>query len=365
MSSNWLAQDVAVRNMRELPKVGSAYPVYEFPYLPFEDGTRIEVSPGIFVSSYEVYHSIPGSVGFMVEVKHKGKQIASVAYGGDYRDGRFFERVGEAGGTDLLIVEGTNPPSVAGRKESLHYNGQDVREHFNEAILAANGREDLVVIDLVKSAFERLDHIMEIATPRGRSIVLSSKILKRLQLVQMVTQGQQRLPNVHPNDPNIFVWKPQKSVYKPEEREMLERYGAVTVTDLAEHPERYVLIRENEEPEKLEDLGRRVTWIDSTYGPYMESARQETHDRRTFADHHGWTHLAKGFHATGHKPLIDASETGADESILGKLSTANAKMILPVHTQRRGEVAKVLHGYAPDAKIIDQLGHPRSKITLS
>jgi len=365
ISSNWLAQDVAIRKMRELPKIGSAYPVYEFPYLPFEDGTKIEVSPGIFVSSFEVYHSIPGSMGFMVDVEHKGKQIASVAYGGDYRDGRFFERVGEAGGTDLLIVEGTNPPSAGAHKESLHYNEEDVREHFSEAFLAANSREDLVVIDLVKSAFERLEHIIEIATVRGRSIVLSSKILKRLQLVQMVTQGQQQLPNVHPDDPNIFVWKPQKSVYKPEEREMLERYGAVTVTDLAQHPERYVLIRENEKPEKLEDLGQRVTWIDSTYGPYTEAARQEKQDRKTFAQHHGWTHLAKGFHATGHGPIIDVDEPGADESVLGKLSAAHAKTILPIHTQRRGEVAKVLQGYDPDAKIIGRLNHPRSKITLS
>ncbi len=363
ISSNWLAQDVAVRKMRELPKVGSAYPVYELPYYPFEDGTRVEISPGIFVSSFEVYHSIPGCLGFLVQVEHKGKQIASVAYGGDYRDGRFFNRIGEIGGTDLLIVEGTNPPSA--RKASVHFTEASVKENFNLAFLAANSREDLVVIDLVKNAFERLEHIVDLARARGRSIVLSSRILKRFHMIHMVTQGRQHLPPIHPDDPNIFVWKPQKSVYKPEENEMFEMYGAAKAVDLSEHPERYVLIRENEKPEKLEDLGHRVTWIDSTYGPYTEAARQEKQDRQKFADRQGWTYLPKGFHATGHGPLMDANDPRAVEGVLAQLPSAKAKTIVPVHTQKRGEVSKIIATYAPESKVVERLSHPRSKIRVA
>lgn len=94
-ASNWLAEDVAVIRRRDLPKIGSSYQVTERPFLLFEDGQRYEISPGVFVTGYDVYHSIVGSLGFVVDVVHNGKHLVQYGYPGDYRDGRFFERFGK------------------------------------------------------------------------------------------------------------------------------------------------------------------------------------------------------------------------------------------------------------------------------
>lgn len=93
-ASNWLQQDVVAIRKRDLPKIGSSYQVVERPYLLFEDGERREVSPGVFITAYSVYHSIPGAMGFVVDVVHNGKHLVQFGYPGDYRDPRFFEKFG-------------------------------------------------------------------------------------------------------------------------------------------------------------------------------------------------------------------------------------------------------------------------------
>lgn len=367
LSSNWLAQDVAVRKMRELPLVGSAYPVFEYPYLLFEEGTEYELSPGIFIKSFYVPH-ILGAMGTLLTVKHGNEIIARVAYGGDYKDGSFFEKIGEEGGADILLVEATNPWSALAKKDSVKQSESTVMDRFNDAFLEANSKEELVVVDLVKNAFERLENIISVAKARGRSIILSPKILRRIQLIELVTQGRQKMPFIHPDDPDIFVWKPLKAKYSSEEQAMFATYQTISSHDLNESPEqycRYVLIRENEAPEKLENLDTHVSWIYSGYGPYTETARDEQKARRDFARRMGWRFSDTGFHASGHVSLLPIEHPDAHEGILTKLPKAKASIILPLHTEHRREAADLIKPYVKDTKVIDRVDHPHYKIKIT
>ncbi len=375
ISSQWFVQDTAARKMREMEKIGSAYPVFEYPYQPFIDGQKIEVSPGVFLTPIEVYHSIPGTMGFHIEVMHKGKKITSVSYPGDYRDARFFEEVGKLGGTDLLLVEGTNPPTARGKKSSAKYTEQDVAANFDRTIAEANDSGKAIVIDLVKNGYERLKKILDIAEMRGRTVAISPKIMQRLHYLQFAVHnlGQDlvhgEIPLIPPGDPRIAVWKPPKSRYSKSEDETFQTYGpVVTPEDVALNPERYIVIRENEQPEKMLGIGQgNVVWIDSTYGAYDESARHFKKYLKEFARKMDWHYVTIGYHASGHVPLYWPEEDPDRRGVLAQIPKAKPKEVLPLHTQKRGEVADVIQAY-PEMKNIrvrSRVGHPRHKIALT
>jgi len=357
MASNWLAQDVAFVKLRSEPKVGAAYQVRERAHIIFNDGDRKEVSPGVFVTAIEVKHSIPGAFGALVEVEHLGKRIASIAYPGDYKDGRFFEEVGKAGGTDFLFVEGTNPPSA--KKKSKFVTEADVARLLDEDFKRANKEGKLIVIDVPKNSFERLENIRLLCLKHGRNLTISPKMLRRLRIVNTAVIHQKLLPELQPTNPAIRAWKPLKVRYSKDERDSFEAFGPADRNQIFKRPEWYVIVRESEAPEKLAGLGEDVVWIDSTYGPYTEAARQEKAHRRRFAKERGWEHI-EGRHASGHTPVVRADSDLAEFSAPAKLKLANAKRILPIHTQKPGEIAEVLEGFIDQAvsSIIKRRGHP-------
>jgi hypothetical protein len=371
LGSSWISQDAAAIALREEPKIGNAYQRLERPYRSFKDGERIEVAPGVFVTGISVEHSIPGAMGFVIDVEHHGKLVARVAYPGDQRDYRIFPEIGKMGGTDFLFVEGTNPPSA--NKDSKFVTELEVRNRLAGDIAEANDRRETVVIDLPKNSFEPLENILAIANPLHRSVVLSAKIAQRIQLVQMAQRENVLLPEVQPNNPNILIWKPNKTTYSLEEREMFATYGVCDPDTLSRNPENYILVRENESPVKLEGVGPKVLWIDASYGAYSEAARKEKEDRKYWAKQHNWRFIDRGRRASGHMPIRRADDPEASESALAHLREARAGTICVVHSEHPGEVASVLKsnnrtgypGYVDSTtKVIERRSHPRDKFRV-
>ncbi|MDH5533933.1 MAG: hypothetical protein OEX81_05930, partial [Candidatus Pacebacteria bacterium] len=369
LANAWYVQDTAARKRRDMDKVGAAYPVTEYPFINFMDGQRIEIAPGIFVTGHDVYHSIPGSLGFKVEVEHKGKVVSSLAYGGDYRDSTFFERLAESSPVDLLIIEGTNPPSV--KKDSISVDEPQVRKNMSEVMNEARDGHKLLVIDIVKNNFERMISIIEEAISRGRTVVISPKIAWRCRSIELMqTQMPEHLRVKLPdfNDPRIKLWKKPMSRYNPQEREMFERHGYVDQDALSEVPEQYVLIRDgNEQPEKLEGINADAIWILSIYGTYDHGAAQTRRHLHRFAKQYGWEVRSKGYHATGHGPLVRSEHPDSKGSILDGVSQAGAKELAIVHTQKRALVSDAVRSYdeLKDIPIHDKFTHPWYKIPLN
>lgn len=361
MASNWLAQDVAFIKERSKPMVGSAYQIRERNYLIINDQDRIEVSPGVFVTAIEVSHSIPGAVGFIVEVEHQGKVIARIGYPGDYKDGHFFREIGQRGPTDLLFVEGTNPSSA--KKDSKFVTEKMVAQRLDGVFKDANKRGDLIIIDIPKNSHERLANIYKLAEKHGRDVILSAKMLRRIKLLNLAMAGDQTLPDIQPTNPRVLAWRPIKKQYTLEEHSSYEAFGAADKNTVSRRPGLFVLVRESSEAiHKLEGVGTAVTMVDSTYGAYSEAARKEKKYRRENAELHGWTLIDKGMHASGHTPVFRRDgNPHADESAPASLIYAQASIIVPIHTKKPGEIAETLIDYIdPEVtRIVKRRGHPR------
>lgn len=371
ISSQWWVADSWDRKQREAGLVGSQYNVVHRPFYIPKIGVREEIAPNVFMTAFEMYHSIPGCIGVLLEIEQGGNIIASFAYPGDYRTGDFFEWLGDLHSTgslekpvQLLFIEGTNPENV--KKDSAHYTEKDVAANIEQVIAEANQSNNGVIIDLIKNNFERLLNICEMARRQNRIVVLSSKIIDRCEFVQFLTSGKRILmPDLYA--PWIKVWQPRKQKFLPHQHGQFERYGFITEDQISTHPERYVLVRDsNESVEQLAGLAGQMIYCLSKYNPYDETARQYQRHLTQFAADKGWQIHVKGFHATGHGTLVSANHPNADHGIVQSIGRANAQEIVIGHTQQRGAVHEILRTYAAfeNTKIHSQLRHPRHKITL-
>lgn len=363
-SSDWYVQETAVRKLREEGKVGSAFPVYEYPYIPFlGSGEKIQVSDNVYISALDVEHSIPGSLAFRVDVLQNNQRLSSVVYPGDYKNPGIFSKLKEMGAIDLLFVEGTNPPNV--HKDSAHFTETLVKDNFAKVMTEVNVSNKLLIIDLVKNNTERLANLLEEAYLHGRTVVISPKIVQRcqgLELIQKVLSEKYKLKMPNFSLPNIKIWKREMSEYGREHSEMFAQYGAVDIDMLSKNPTQYILIRDsNENIEKIMGISAPAVWIRSIYGDYDFEAKQRTSYYQRRADEKGWSMRREGFHATGHGPLTYSSNDPKKSGILANLHKSEAKKYAIIHTEDRGRVHKTMMSYPnlQDKEVVHQITHKK------
>ena len=143
--------------------------------------SRVEVSDGklgpFTYRAYEVAHSVPGCLGFVVEDDgFMGDDGFLVAYTGDLRchGGRsqttydFISVLAERR-PDILFVEGTR----IGRPMDRIVTEDDVRDRMIDLVAAARGRP--CVIDLGPRHVERLRSALQAAKDSGRHLVITLK----------------------------------------------------------------------------------------------------------------------------------------------------------------------------------------------
>jgi hypothetical protein len=365
-SGDWLVQDTMARKQREEPMVGSSYQVLEYPYELFNgDGKRHQIAENLFVHTLKVEHSIPGSLAFIVEVKHNDKLLTSVAYPGDYRNGDFFAELARMGPIDLLFAEGTNPPGVV--KDSIEHTEDSVREKFQQTIAEANETQHLLIIDIVKNNFKRLINVINEAGMRGRTIVISPRIIQRCQMIeimQQTTSAEERIELPNFNLPHVKVWQRNMHKHPPEHRNMFAQYGAIDQDALSTNPGQYIVIREGHESlDKIRGIAAPVTWIRSVYGDYEASSRNYTNYCHRLAKEKGWVLKREGYHATGHGPLLNSDHPDAEGGILAQMHEAKAKKIAIIHTQRRKAVLDAMLTYPQlvnqTEEFIWRMNHPQ------
>lgn len=368
-SGAWAVQEVAARRMREQPKVGAAYHVLEYPHLILQpDGVRREVAPHIYLSAFPVEHSIPGAVAVKLEyglqkgIWRSTQYVGSVVYPGDYRTPETFDAVAKSGKTDLLFVEGTNPP-VPTNKDSVRHTETSVRHKFAQIFAEVANKKELVVVDMVKNNFERLNAVIQEAVAQGRTVVLSPKIAikcQRMRLFQSVLTQEQRLQVPDLSEDCYRIWRRPMQVYATHERALFAEYGPVGQDELSANPQEYVLIREGHESmEHLGGISAPTTWIRSVYGDYDRQAVQYTQACKEFAGQRGWKLLRESFHATGHAPLYPATDPRSKGGILEAISRVGADVVVPIHTEHRYAVVKALQSYNMKGKIVERISHEK------
>ena len=359
--SDYLTQGVAVIRQRDQPKVGSTYPILERPYYTPPIGQRFELAPHIFITAFNVYHSIPGCLGFFVEVEdQRGKIVASFAYPGDYRTPSFFDELSALGRkVDLLFMEGTNPPGV--KKESASVTEADVKQNFEELLKQREKQEELLIVDLVKDNFERLRSVVSAAQEAGRVVVISPNILDRVIIIMQNSRSAENELSFL-REQTVAVWRRTKASYSTAEKELFANRQTVTTDDIVAQPGKYVLLRtSSESPEQLSQLaGCPTTWVRSAYGPYDHQARTHLKYLHDTAAEWGWQFVTAGFHATGHAQLLRADDQGAEQGIIAAVARLKPGGILVGHTERRGLVSETIRGYPglADVKIHDRIQHP-------
>lgn len=152
----------------------------EFPHLEdldirvIEPGTRFKVG-STYVHTFPVTHSIPDSMGFMIETK-RGNIVVSGDLKLDHDDEEptkaekdVWSKVGKEKNL-LFIGDSTNA-----HKEGWSIPEKKVHESLDEIIGKIKGR---IIVGTFASQFERMIKIIEIANKYGRKIVFDGRSIK-------------------------------------------------------------------------------------------------------------------------------------------------------------------------------------------
>ncbi len=233
------------------------------------------------VEVWPVDHSIPGAVGYILNVE--GKKIV---YTGDLR---FHGKLGaetrafveKSRGADLLITEGTNlaPEKEKGknRKEKQRISEKEVSEKLAEQMGGVRGH---LFVNYPMRDLYRLKSILDAARSNGKELAVP---LKQFYIIQKVwetceTLGSTgpdpfpssgaELSSILPSPGDVILYVPKKSWgtivtpepdmrdYDPWEREVIEEHenDYITAFDIRDNPEQYVMILDSWNIQQLADV---------------------------------------------------------------------------------------------------------------
>ncbi len=278
---------------------------------------------GFEVKPFEVDHSIPGSLAFIIEGD------SSIAYSGDFRFSgerrKFTENFfSEARDCEILIVEGTR---MGG--EGRNATERDVYERALEIIEKVRG---IVVVSFPEKNLERLRTFEEIAEKTGREVVITER--EAYSLYYLEKAGEQ------------ISWKKLRILkvisshersWKKELREKIPEENFVEVKYLRENQEQEILcLSMYDLPCLLDLLPCRGAYI------YASSEAFEEEQKYDFIRLYNWIrHLGLklyGFRITKKKkePKFDeklhASGHASEEELIRAVEKADPDKIIPVHT---------------------------------
>ncbi len=152
----------------------------EFPHLPaldlrvLEPGGSVNVG-GVTVKSFPVTHSIPDSMGLLVQTKH-GNIVISGDLRLEHNDGvpseKEFKNWGAVGkNTNLLFIA----DSTNAEREGFSIPEARVHQTIEDIIKTVKGR---LIIGTFSSQFERMIHIIRVAEKFGKKIVTEGRAIK-------------------------------------------------------------------------------------------------------------------------------------------------------------------------------------------
>jgi ribonuclease J len=274
------------------------------------------------VKFWRVDHSIPGSGAWGIETP-----IGWVIYSGDLRmHGHSRQRtekfVKEARALEpaLLIIEGTRvDQSGAVTEPEVHQAADDV-------VRQAGG---VVIADFTARNIDRLRTFRDIATARGRRLVVTTKDAYMLEHLHVID------PNIpHPGSEGLAILDEPLGTVPNWEKDVRQRFAAnfVKAAEVRREPGAYILCLSYWDITNLVDLEPAGgTYIYSSSEAHSEEQEIDAQRLSNWLDHFalrkvgGLPGAEQGpYHASGH---IDGP------ALQGLIEEIGARRILPVHTE--------------------------------
>ncbi|HZY92721.1 MAG TPA: MBL fold metallo-hydrolase [Thermoplasmata archaeon] len=300
------------------------------------------------IESFPVDHSLLGSAAFVLDVDG-----ARVAYTGDVRfhgargrETEAFLRAMELRHPDVLLVEGTR----LRRSDADHLPPQtseaEVRANATAKVREYGGR--LVIADFGPRNIERLTTFREVARESDRQLVVTAKDAYLLHLLR----------HVDPSVPVDFgpggmrIWK-EPSVRQPlawqERIEAAYPDASMDAAEIIAAPGRVVLCFSFFDANDLVDLRRATTgglWL------YSSSEAHGEEQEFDFVRLQAWIAWA-GLHQVGFRvdpadgrpqfePGYHASGHATESELIDLVRRAQARVIVPVHSETPGRYQKIL-----------------------
>ncbi len=271
---------------------------------------------------WRVDHSIPGAAAFGIETP-----IGWVIYSGDLRmhghsrqRTEKFVKAAAALQPALLIIEGTR----VGQSDPV--TEPDVHQAAEEVVHQTGG---VVIADFTARNIERLRTFRDIATARGRRLVVTTKDAYMLEHLNVID------PNIpHPASEGLAILDEPQGTVQSWEKEVRQRFAAnfVRAADIRREPGGYILCLSYWDITNLIDLEPEGgTYIYSSSEAHSEEQEIDAQRLTNWLDHFGLRKVGglpgaeQGpYHASGH---IDGP------ALEGLIEDIGAERILPVHTE--------------------------------
>jgi len=271
---------------------------------------------------WRVDHSIPGAAAFGIETP-----IGWVIYSGDLRmhghsrqRTEKFVKAAAALQPALLIIEGTR----VGQSDPV--TEPDVHQAAEEVVRQTGG---VVIADFTARNIERLRTFRDIATARGRRLVVTTKDAYMLEHLNVID------PNIpHPASEGLAILDEPQGTVQSWEKEVRQRFAAnfVRAADIRREPGGYILCLSYWDITNLIDLEPEGgTYIYSSSEAHSEEQEIDAQRLTNWLDHFGLRKVGglpgaeQGpYHASGH---IDGP------ALQGLIEEIGAERILPVHTE--------------------------------
>jgi len=271
---------------------------------------------------WRVDHSIPGAAAFGIETP-----IGWVIYSGDLRmhghsrqRTEKFVKAAAALQPALLIIEGTR----VGQSDPV--TEPDVHQAAEEVVRQTGG---VVIADFTARNIERLRTFRDIATARGRRLVVTTKDAYMLEHLNVID------PNIpHPASEGLAILDEPQGTVPSWEKEVRQRFAAnfVRAADIRREPGGYILCLSYWDITNLIDLEPEGgTYIYSSSEAHSEEQEIDAQRLTNWLDHFGLRKVGglpgaeQGpYHASGH---IDGP------ALEGLIEDIGAERMLPVHTE--------------------------------
>ncbi|MFQ5871693.1 MAG: MBL fold metallo-hydrolase [Thermoplasmata archaeon] len=188
---------------------------------------------GMSTTAFDVDHSVPGSVGYVVET-----EAGNIAYTGDFRlhgprasQSRAFLQAAAEHEPEALLIEGTHVD------ESKIESEKEVQEKVTRVVEATQG---LVVAGFAIADMDRLATFHAVARATDRTLVMTAK--QAFMADQLIDAG-------HPigfdlKGKNVLIFRKEKKRSSAFEDHLQERYGErfVAASDIRGIQERAILV---------------------------------------------------------------------------------------------------------------------------
>ena len=287
----------------------------------FRTGDKFKIG-SLEVEPIHVDHSVPGAYGFIIYTSS-----GPVVYTGDIRLHGTKPQM-----TQDFVDKAIEVKPIALLAEGTRINDLESDESEKKVYNDCNGyvkkSDKLAIADFNFKDMDRLRTFYNVAKENGRKLVIN--INDTLFLEKLSQDPQLNVPT--PDDEDILIYKPKKTVWKPFERQYLENTNTLTAEELVLQQDKLLCAF------SFWDFGAIIDMKPKTGGLYLHSASEPYNEEGQLSykrvdlwlEHFGLNRIQS--HCSGHSKGKDLLEI---------VKSIDSDMLFPIHTESPDAYTKV------------------------